>query len=126
MDQDLGGPGGAARQHPRGDQAPACLFQRVVAALRGGAGVFGPGLFPQRLQHRRQGGGAPRRQVTGEPSRPGKGDIEPQASVVEPVIAGVIPVGVRTLVHLFGQACQVSQVRAASRRCGQDLVRVLA
>ncbi len=45
--QDLGRLPGPAGHHAGGDQPPARLTQRVVAALRRGPGVFGAGLFAQ-------------------------------------------------------------------------------
>ena len=47
--QHLGGLPGPGRHHSGADQPPACLLQRVMTALPGRAGVFWPGLLPQRL-----------------------------------------------------------------------------
>src|SRR5215831_13164368 len=71
----LGGLPGPPRHQAGGDEAPAGLFQRVVTALAGGAQIFRPGPFPQRLQHRRQRCGAAGGQVAGEPARTGEGDV---------------------------------------------------
>ena len=53
-----------AGDHLPGDQPPACFLDRVVAALGRGAGIFRPGLLPERVQHHRQSGGAGGGQVT--------------------------------------------------------------
>ena len=63
----LDGLPGPVRQAPRGQQAAECLLERVVVTLDPGAGVLRPGLFPQRLQHRGEGGGAAAGEVAVQP-----------------------------------------------------------
>ena len=87
VDVDLGGLATAGGQRAGGDQPPAGVFQRVVAALRGGPGVLRAGLLTQRLQHRGQRGRAARAQVTLRPPSPAERDAQMEIPVPEAVLA---------------------------------------
>jgi hypothetical protein len=126
MHEDLGRLPGPAGEHSRGDQPPARLLQRVVAALGCRAGVFWPRLPAQGLQHGGQGGGASRGQIAVEPTCSGERDVQPGAAVAETIVAWARLVRASSLVHLLGQARQVGQVRATGRGTGQNPVRIAA
>ena len=63
-------------RHPAPISRRAGFFQGVVVALRPGPGVLGPLFLPQAVQHVLQGGGAPGRQVTGQPARAAEGGVQ--------------------------------------------------
>ena len=86
---DLGGLPGPVRHAPGGDQPPARLLQRVVTALPHRPGVLGPGLLPQRVQHRAQRRGALRRQVPGQLPALTERHIQADRPVPEPVVPSV-------------------------------------
>ena len=68
-------------------QPPAGFLDRVVAALGRGAGIFRPGLLPQRVQHHREGGGAGGGQVPLQPPGAAERGLQPQRAFLEPVLA---------------------------------------
>ena len=113
------------RHHPGPDQPPARLLQRIMAALRTGAGILRPGLPAQRLQHRGQGGGTPRGQVSLGTASATEGDPQPEPPVPEPVLGRVdAAITAAPLIHLPGQAAERGQARAAPGRRDQDFIGV--
>ena len=79
------------RHHLRADQQLAALLQRVVEPLPLGAGVFGPGLLAERLQHGLHGGGAFRGEVAADHARAAERGAGLHVPVVEPVVIAVRP-----------------------------------
>jgi hypothetical protein len=124
VDVELGWLAGPAGHHAGGDQAPARLFQRVMAALAGGAGVLGAGLLAEGFQHRGQGGGAPWGQVPLRPARPAERDTQAQVPAVE-TAAGPGAGAAGAPVHVLGKLGQVAKAGAGRRGLGQDAVRLV-
>ena len=113
---------------PAGDQLPANqpparLLDRIVAALRRGAGIFRPRLLPQRLQHHRQRRRARRGQVRAQPPGPPERGAQPQRPLLEPV-AVPVRAGLGAVEHLPRQPRQIMLIRAAQHRRQQNPVRV--
>ena len=105
------------------DQPPAGFLDRVMAALGGGAGIFRPGLLPERVQHHAEGGGAAGGQVPLQPPGAAERGAQPHRPLLEPVLAGV-RAGAGAFEHFPGQPGQVMLIRAAQHRGQQDAVRV--
>jgi hypothetical protein len=122
MDKRLGRLPRPAWNHPGSEQPLAGLLQGVVPALWFGAHVLGAGLRAEGGQHRRQRGGAARRQVPRQPPCPAERDPQPQSAFL--VWGGAILIQAEPLAHLLGQARQVTQARAAAGGGGEDLVGV--
>ncbi len=66
VELDVDGLAGPAGQGAGGGEAAAGFFQRVVAALAGGADVLGSGSLAQGVQDGGQRGGAPGGQGAGQ------------------------------------------------------------
>ena len=111
-------------QHPGRGQAGHCFFERVVLALRHGAGVFGAARLGQRAEHRFGDRGAPRVQFPVDPAGAPEGAGQPQAAVFESVLILIGP-GMLT-VQFFRDAGQVSPGRAVPGGGEQFSVGVVA
>ena len=85
-----------------------CL-QRVVEPLPLGAGILGPGLLAEGLQHGLDGGGAFRGQVPADDAGALERGAGLHVPVVEPVIIAVGPRGAPLLLRHRGDDPQVIQ-----------------
>ena len=123
MELDLDRLPGHIRESAAADQPPAGLFESVVTALSLRPVIFGPGLLPEGVEYRLEGGGAFGGEVAVEVARAlevgGQGD----RAAGEPVIRILVGRGTAG-VDLLDQPVQVSQVGAASRRSQQDEVSI--
>ena len=114
-----------AGQHPRIDQPPAGLLQRIMLTLEEAAGIFRPAAGPQRGQHRGHRGGGRAGQVPRKPPGPADRGFQPHRPVTKPVPAG-IGGAAGPLDHLLRQRPQIRQPRPAASGGQQDRVRVRA
>ena len=113
---------------PAGDHLPANqplarFLDRIVAALRRGAGIFRARLLPQRLQHHRQRRRAGGGQVRVQPPGPAERGAQPQRPLLKPV-AVPVRAGLGAVEHLPAQPRQIMLIRAAQHRRQQNPVRV--